>query len=64
MCFGGVRHEAGTEVDVSDPLARELIAQGRAAAVGAYTAPTGPMTTPTAEALAPAAAKGKSHARS
>ena len=64
MCFGGVRQESDTEMDVSDNLARELILQGRAAAVGAVVAPTGPMTTETAPALAPPVGKGKSNARS
>jgi hypothetical protein len=64
MCFGGVRQESGTEVEVPDHLARELIAQGRAVAVGAIKAPTGPMTTESAGVLVQAPAKGKANARS
>lgn len=66
MCFGGARHEAGATLDVADPLARELIAQRRAApADGAAVKPvSGPMTTETSGALTGEPEKGKKHARS
>lgn len=65
MCFGGARHESDSVIDVADPLARELVAQGRAARAegGAEAPPAGPMTTATAGALlgdtAAPAKKGK-----
>lgn len=67
MCFSAQRHEPDTEIDVSDSLARELIAQGRAAPADAANVapPAGPMTIETAGALvSEPAAKGKAHARS
>lgn len=49
MCFGGVRHEAGTSIDVSDLLAREMLAQGRVERIdGAAAPPPAPMTTESA----------------
>lgn len=65
VCFGGVRHEAGSEVEAPDPLAREMIAQRRAQPAGGATLPpAGPMTTETAGVLTGTPAKGKAHARS
>lgn len=61
--FGGVRSEAGAEMDVSDALARELIARGCASPVAAPAQPAGPMTTDTAGALVEPV-KEKKHARS
>lgn len=66
MCFAGVRQEAGSEAEVSDSLARELIAQKRAEPVGGGTLPppAGPMTTESAGVLVGEPAKGKRNARS
>jgi hypothetical protein len=63
--FGGVRQEAGAEMDLATPLACELIARGAVGPVGAPAPTTGPMTIESAEALVVAAAtpkKGKAHA--
>ena len=51
MCFGGARHEAGTSVEVSDLIGRELLTQGRAERVDGAKTPSGPMTTETAAAV-------------
>jgi hypothetical protein len=62
MCFGGQRSEADTVLDVSDLLARELLAQGRAEAVAPATTKPGPMTTQTAAAVVKGkASKGQEH---
>ena len=64
LCFGGARQDAGSEMDLQVPLARELFARGCAEPVGEYTPPTGPMTLETAAALVPAPEpKGKANAR-
>lgn len=48
---GGARQEPGTELDVPDVQARELIHMGKAAATVAKTEAAGVMTTQTAGAL-------------
>jgi hypothetical protein len=47
LCFGGVRKEPGTELELADPhLVRELLWTGKAEAAGAKpAAPSGAMTT-------------------
>ena len=47
----GQRQEPGTEVDIGDDLARELIYLQKARAAEVVAPPTGPMTTETAGAV-------------
>jgi hypothetical protein len=53
LCFGGVRKEPGTELDLADPhLVREMLWTGKAEAVGDKpAAPSGPLTTDSASTL-------------
>ena len=58
--LGGKRHEVGTSVEVTDSVARELFAAGKAErAQPAAPAPPGPLTTQTAAAVV----KGKAAAK-
>lgn len=43
--FGGTLREPGVAFEVPDPAGRELLATGKAEAVGALPAAKGPMTT-------------------
>lgn len=61
MCFGGARQEVGATIELPNPLARELISQGRASLADGEAKPkaSGPMTTETAGSLLGESAKGK-----
>lgn len=51
--LGGVRQEPGSRVEVDKPLARELIALGKAAPAHDGAAERGPITSEHAAALVP-----------